>query len=418
MRFELFFAKRLQLNKQTNNGRSAVSTLNVAITGMILAIVIMVVAVSVVTGFKSTIINKITNLDSHIKIFNKHLDSSDNMIRSYIDFNSELSTLLSSEADPRIKSVYLISEIPCVLKSPDGFSGLRFKGISGNYDLSYIRSTLTDGKADIYGNNVLVSKATADKLQLHIGDKLYIYFMNNQQVRMRRCYICGIFNTDFDTFDEHILVGNLKTLQSVNQWDASTGSYIGVDCKSGNDIDDVRAGIINRLTKRITSGQTSLSGEFQLSTIRESNPTHFAWLDLLNTNIAVVLGLMAFVACFSIIACLIIIVLNRINTIGVLKALGATDKSIRLIFIAIMMKILFSAIIIGNAIAFALLLIQDKFHIIKLDSESYFMNYVPVEFSWWLLILNIGIILLSPIVLLLPSYIISSIKPSKSIRFE
>lgn len=195
-------------------------------------------------------------------------------------------------------------------------------------------------------------------------------------------------------------------------------SYIGVDCKSGNDIDDVRAGIINRLTKRITSGQTSLSGEFQLSTIRESNPTHFAWLDLLNTNIAVVLGLMAFVACFSIIACLIIIVLNRINTIGVLKALGATDKSIRLIFIAIMMKILFSAIIIGNAIAFALLLIQDKFHIIKLDSESYFMNYVPVEFSWWLLILNIGIILLSAIVLLLPSYIISSIKPSKSIRFE
>ena len=121
MRFELFFAKRLQLNKQTNNGRSAVSTLNVAITGMILAIVIMVVAVSVVTGFKSTIINKITNLDSHIKIFNKHLDSSDNMIRSYIDFNSELSTLLSSKADPRIKSVYLISEIPCVLKSPDGF---------------------------------------------------------------------------------------------------------------------------------------------------------------------------------------------------------------------------------------------------------------------------------------------------------
>lgn len=235
---------------------------------------------------------------------------------------------------------------------------------------------------------------------------------------MRRCNICGIFNTDFDTFDEHILIGNLKTLQSVNQWDASTGSYIGVDCKSGNDIDDVRASIINRLTKRITSGQTSLSGEFQLSTIRESNPTHFAWLDLLNTNIAVVLGLMAFVACFSIIACLIIIVLNRINTIGVLKALGATDKSIRLIFIAIMMKILFSAIIIGNAIAFALLLIQDKFHIIKLDSESYFMNYVPVEFSWWLLILNIGIILLSAIVLLLPSYIISSIKPSKSIRFE
>ena len=240
MRFELFFAKRLQLNKQTNNGRSAVSTLNVAITGMILAIVIMVVAVSVVTGFKSTIINKITNLDSHIKIFNKHLDSSDNMIRSYIDFNSELSTLLSSKADPRIKSVYLISEIPCVLKSPDGFSGLRFKGVSDSYDLSYLRNTLTAGKADISGNNVLVSKATADKLQLHIGDRLYIYFMNNQQVRMRRCNICGIFNTDFDTFDEHILIGNLKTLQSVNQWDASTGSYIGVDCKSGNDIDDVR----------------------------------------------------------------------------------------------------------------------------------------------------------------------------------
>ena len=418
MRFELFLAKRLQLNKHTGDGRSALSTLNVAIVGMILAIVIMVGAVAIVTGFKSTIVYKITNLDSHIKIFNKHLDSSDNVLRSYVDYDGELKQLISPAADPRIKSVSLISEIPCVLKAPDGFSGLRFKGVSDDYDFSYISSTLTEGKADINGNGVLVSKATADKLQLHIGDRLYVYFMNNQQVRMRRCTINGIYNTDFNTFDEHIMVGSIKTLQSVNQWDATTGSYLGINCKSTDDIDAVRAGLVSRLTDSMASGKSSLSGEFQIPTIRESNPTHFAWLELLNTNIAVVLGLMAFVACFSIIACLVIVVLNRVNTIGVLKALGASNRSIRLIFIAIMMKIIFRAMLIGNGVAFALLILQDKFHIVKLDSDSYFMGYVPVEFSWWPLVLNVGIIILSFIALLLPSYIISSIKPSKSIRFE
>ena len=418
MRFELFFAKRLQLNKHTDDGRSALSTLNVAIVGMILAIIIMVVAVAIVTGFKSAIVYKITNLDSHIKIFNKHLDSSDNVLRSYVEYDGELSKLISPASDPRIKSVSLISEIPCVLKSPDGFSGLRFKGVSSNYDFSYLSSALTEGKADVGGNGVLVSKSTADKLQLHIGDRLYVYFMNNQQVRMRRCTINGIFNTDFDTFDEHIMMGNIKTLQSVNQWGSTTGSYLGVNCKSIDYIDAVRASIVMRLTDHISTGKSSLSGEFQVPTIRESNPTHFAWLDLLNTNIAVVLGLMAFVACFSIIACLVIVVLNRVNTIGVLKALGASNKSIRLIFIAIMMKIILRAMLIGNGIAFALLIVQDQFHLVKLNSESYFMSYVPVEFSWWLLALNIGIIILSFIALLLPSYIISSIKPAKSIRFE
>ncbi len=418
MNFELFFAKRLRLNNKTADGRSTVSTLNVAIAGMVLAIVIMVVAVSIVTGFKNTIVDKITNLDSHIKIFNKHYDGESNVVRSYIDYNDELLRLTAPSTDKRIKSVSLISEIPCVLKSPDGFSGLRYKGVTEHYDLSYLRSVLTSGKADVSGNNVLVSKAIANKLMLNIGDKLYVYFMNNQQVRMRRCIVAGIFNTDFDSFDEAVLVGNLKNLQSVNQWDAKTGSYIGITCYNLEDINDVRNSIVEKLTKQISSGESSLTGEFQLSTIRENNPSHFAWLDLMNTNIVVVLVLMAFVACFAIIACLIIVVLNRINTIGVLKALGASNHSIRLIFISIVMKIIVRAMIIGNAIAFGLLGLQKQFHLVKLDSESYFMNYVPVDFNWWLLILNIGIIVLAFIALLLPSFIISSIKPSKSIKFE
>ena len=418
MNFELFFAKRLRLNNKSANGKSAVSTLNVAIAGMVLAIVIMVVAVSIVTGFKNTIVEKITNLDSHIKIFNKHYDGENNVVRSYINFNDDLLKLTSPTADGRIKSVSLISEIPCVLKSPDGFSGLRYKGVTEHYDLSYLRSVLTAGKADVSGNNVLVSKVIANKLMLNIGDKLYVYFMNNQQVRMRRCIVAGIFNTDFDSFDENVLVGNLKNLQSVNQWDSTTGSYIGISCNNLDDINDVRNSIVERLSKLVASGQSSLTGEFQLSTIRENNPSHFAWLDLMNTNIVVVLVLMAFVACFAIIACLIIVVLNRINTIGVLKALGATNHSIRLIFISIVMKIIVRAMIIGNVIAFTLLELQKQFHVVKLDSESYFMNYVPVDFNWWLLILNIGIIILAFIALLLPSFIISSIKPSKSIKFE
>lgn len=416
MKAELFIAKRLQL-QHNKSGRSAVSTLNVAVVGMVLAIVIMVVAVSVVTGFKHTIVDKISSVDSHIKIFNRHYDEY-GILRSSVERNEVLDRFISTATDPRIKAVNLISEIPCVLKSETAFTGLRYKGVTDSYDISFLTHSLKAGKADISGNSVMLSKATADKLCVNPGDKLYVYFMNNQRVRMRRCTVAGVFDTDLDSFDDHVLVGNISTLQSVNEWSAQTGSYISIECRNVADADAVKEVVIDRINQMTRSPESTFTGEFMISTIRESNPSHFAWLDLLNTNVYVVLGLMAFVACFSIIGCLIIVVLDHINTIGVLKALGANNANIRTIFISIMVRIILRAMIWGNATAFLLLLLQKYFHIVRLNSESYFMSYVPVEFNQWLLILNIGIFIVAFLALLIPSFIVSSISPAKTMRYE
>lgn len=233
MKYELFIANHLRFNKGTNH--SAVSTLNVAITGIVLAIVIMVVSVSVVTGFKHTIVNKIGNLDSHIKIFNRHYDASGN-ISSSITFTDGYKEFLSTKSDSRIKSVVLIGEIPCVIKSKEGFAGLRFKGVDSNYDLSYHSNAIVDGKASINGDSIIISSITANKLNAKVGDRLFLYFMNESNIRVRRATVSGIFSTDFDDYDAHLLLGNLAVLQSVNNWDKNTGSYIGINCHMLEDV--------------------------------------------------------------------------------------------------------------------------------------------------------------------------------------
>ena len=312
----------------------------------------------------------------------------------------------------------LIGEIPCVIKSKEGFAGLRFKGVDSNYDLSYHSNAIVDGKASINGDSIIISSITANKLNAKVGDRLFLYFMNESNIRVRRATVSGIFSTDFDDYDAHLLLGNLAVLQSVNNWDKNTGSYIGINCHMLEDADATKESVVLNLSERVYSGNPEYSGEYSVSTIKENNPSHFSWLELLDTNIIVILGLMTFVACFAIISCLIIIILNRVSTIGTLKALGATNKSIRRIFIFILMKIIMKAMIIGNLIAFTLLLLQKHFHIITLNPETYFMSYVPIEFSSWLLLLNVGFIIVALLALLLPSMIVASISPSKAIRFE
>ena len=248
MRLELFIANKLQSSRTDKASRSAVSTLNVAVVGMILAIVIMVVSVAVVTGFKQTIISKIGNLDSHIKVYNRPYEF-DETPRSSISFSEELEKIISPKTDKRIRSANLIGEIPCVLKSPNGFAGLRFKGVPDNYDLSFLSSCLTAGKSDIRSHGVLISQSTADKLNIRTGERIDVYFMNEQKIKMRRCTVNGIFNTDFDDYDAYVMVGNLEVLQSVNRWPENTASYIEVKCNSMDDIDSVCSHLIDEIDK-------------------------------------------------------------------------------------------------------------------------------------------------------------------------
>lgn len=416
MKFELFVANKIRLDNSGNN-RSAVSALNVAIVGMILAIVIMVVSVSVVAGFKQTITSKIENLDSHIKIYNQWADES-GVIHNSISCSPSLDSLIHKGTDGLVISSNLVSEIPCVLKTDSSFAGLRFKGIRKDFDMSFLQKSLVSGRADIAGSNVLISDKIASKLSLKTGDRMSVYFMNGQNIKVRKCNVSGIYNTDFESFDNYVMIGDLSTLQSVNRWDKETATYMDVTCSSLDDVENVRNEIINRFKSLSFENQTDLTGSYIVSTIYENNPSLFAWLDLLDTNIAVVLGLMAFVASFAIIACLIIVVLNKINVIGVLKALGMTTGKIQLIFIMLVSRIVIRSVIIGNGLALGVLLIQRHFHLIKLDAESYFMSYVPVEIDERILLINLGFVIIAVVSMWMPSFIISGVTPSKSINFE
>ncbi len=413
MRFELFISKKLRLYR-TGSAESSAFTLKIATFGIILAIIIMIAAISIVSGFKTTIINKISGLEPHIELRAGDYSPTAANVDSIV-FTNDLKIILK-KYDNKIKSASLVAESPCIIKTKEDFNGMIMKGVSQDFDSTFLSAGIISGKFDISRNNILISKSIAEKIKVMTGDKINLFFIKDNKIKQRRLTISGIFNTDFEDFDKAFIIGNIKVVQSVNSWDENTGTSIDIFCNDLTEAETIRADIASDLFELLY--RQNSKKVYQLSTITENNSTYFAWLDLLDANIVVILILMTLVSCFSLIAGLLIVVLNRINMIGILKSLGASNRSIRAIFIYLAEKIIFKAMIIGNAIGLALILLQQQFHIVHLDPATYYMDYVPVEINSWLLVLNAGIIIISALALIGPSYIITSISPAKTIRFE
>ena len=414
MKFELFIAKRLQLYNNDSSTGSAAFSLKIATSGIILAIIIMIASIAIVSGFKSTIINKMSALEPHIKLESGEYRASDGNTDS-INCTPSLLSIIRNHTKG-INSASLVAESPCIIKTRDNFNGIMLKGVSPDYDGKFLSNSIISGKYDVTDNNIIISSLIAKRMNLSTGDRIQVFFITDGKIKQRKLNIAGIFNTDFEDFDKAFIIGDIKIAQSVNSWDANTGTSIDIFCNDIKEIDRIREEIAHELYESLYMQNSTKV--YELSTITERNSTYFAWLDLLDTNIVVILILMTLVACFSLIAGLLIVVLNRINMIGILKSLGASNKNIRTIFIYLAEKIILRAIVIGNATGLLLIFIQQQFHIIKLDPNTYYMSYVPVEFNIWLIVLNIGILIVSLLALVGPSYIITSINPAKTIRFE
>ncbi len=414
MKFELFIAKRLQLYNNDSSTGSAAFSLKIATSGIILAIIIMIASIAIVSGFKSTIINKMSALEPHIKLESGEYRASDGNTDS-INCTPSLLSIIRNHTKG-INSASLVAESPCIIKTRDNFNGIMLKGVSPDYDGKFLSNSIISGKYDVTDNNIIISSLIAKRMNLSTGDRIQVFFITDGKIKQRKLNIAGIFNTDFEDFDKAFIIGDIKIAQSVNSWDANTGTSIDIFCNDIKEIDRIREEIAHKLYESLYMQNSTKV--YELSTITERNSTYFAWLDLLDTNIVVILILMTLVACFSLIAGLLIVVLNRINMIGILKSLGASNKNIRTIFIYLAEKIILRAIVIGNATGLLLIFIQQQFHIIKLDPNTYYMSYVPVEFNIWLIVLNIGILIVSLLALVGPSYIITSINPAKTIRFE
>ncbi len=403
MRFEFFIANRLKTSKGDFSETSSKS-ISFAIVGMTLAIVIIILSISIVVGFKNEISNKIHQLQSHIKV-----EKFDN-IEEYDELLSDLESNLENNVE-----VGIFKESPTVLKNQNNFKGMYFRGCDNNYDWSYLNSILCAGKIPDYSNkennnSILISKNIAKQLDLEVGKSILAYYIGDN-VKLRKYNIVGIFNSDFSDFDNNYIIGSLSQLNNISN--SNTTNYIGINCKDINDIESTT----NEIKKFLFEKQ--LEKEYFVSNLYMTNLSYFTWLSLLDTNAIVIILIMIVVTCFTLISAMLMIVLKRVNMIGLLKTLGATDNSISRIFMFVTNKLILKSLLLGNVISILMLVLQDYFHIVKLDAESYYISYVPVDINITaIMAINLFVVAVAYISLLFPSKIVSSIMPIKSTRYE
>jgi lipoprotein-releasing system permease protein len=418
MKFELFISRRLKLGAEGEKASSP--SLTVAVIGMTLAIVVMILSITIVCGFKREITNKIYALDSHVRVSNAGLPGYSRDIYT-VHYRDIAPIVMADSCHSMVSSISLIAEKPAILKTEDDFKGVVYRGVDSGFDWTYLRSSLLSGRIPNLSDTaniseVIISKIVADQLHLKTGDRILTYFIDSH-VKVRNSRIVGVFSTDFDQFDGTYILGNVKLIQNVNGWDPFTGTYVGINT---NDIDNVKA-LSYHLYSTLARSVYHSGGDimYNVTDTTMNNRSFFSWLNLLNMNVLIIIILMAIVSAFTLIAGLLMIVLERIRMIGILKTLGAVNNSIRRIFIYLTQRLIIRSILWGNGIGIALSLIQQYFHIIRLNAAAYYMPYVPIYINWWyILLLNVGIIVISYLTLIGPSYIISTIKPTTTIRFE
>lgn len=412
---ELFIARRLRLNSKDKGVNSSPSHA-IATLGVSLSIFIMILSFAIVGGFKSEIANKIYSLDSHIRVYNAALGLDDNIYTIHTD--DVMPVIRSTFADDVVANMSLIADQSAIIKTADDFKGIVFKGVDGNYDWSYIGSTLVSGRLPDRAKpeEVLISNSVAKKLRIGVGDKIYTYFCN-QKIKVRRVVVTGIFNTDFDDFDSNYLLGSLTLLQGVNGWSENTGNYVGINVKDTAQIPALSYLLFSKLAA--SAYNTDNRTVYNVTNTTQTNASFFSWLNLLDMNVIIIICLMAIVSGFTLISVLLMIVLERIKLIGLLKTLGADGSMIRRIFILLTQKLILRSLIIGNVLGIGLALVQKYFHIIRLNPEAYYMPYVPIQIDWvTIALLNVCVFVAAYLTLLGPSHIISSIKPSTTLRYE
>jgi len=307
-----------------------------------------------------------------------------------------------------------------ILKTEDEFLGVVFKGIGPEYDLSFLRQNLVEGEVPTFSDTkstqkILVSRMIADKLKLKTGDKVYTYFIGNDDVRVRRFTICGIYQTNMTRFDEQLCFTDLYTAAKLNGW--FDQQYSGAELLV-NDFERLEETELN-VVNSVNHSQDAYHNTYSSQNIHDAYPQVFTWLELLDVNVWIILGLMVCLAGITMTSGLLIIILERTSMIGVLKALGARNKTIRHTFLWFAAFIIGRGLLIGDLIGIGLVLLQQLMGIITLDPQTYYVSEAPVELNIPIVVvLNIATLIISISVLIIPSFFISHIHPAKSMRYE
>ena len=415
MNFSFFIAHKLYKDK---GGRQHVSrpAITIATPGVAIGLVVMLLSVFVVLGFKHTIRDKVIGFGSHIQVTNFMTQMSSD--QAPIAMNDSMIKVIGGIEG--VKHVERFAYKQGILKTDSDFLGVMFEGVAQEYDTTFIHQNMVAGSIPKFsdsqsGNHILISQNIADKLKVNAGDRIFAYFIDENGVRMRRFTIQGIYQTNLSQYDQVMCFADLYTTVKLNAWQPDQVSGAAITVNDFKQLDEVES----RFVEKINRTEDRYGETYATQTIRDINPQIFSWLDLLDMNVWIILVLMVSVAGVTMISGLLIIILERTTMIGVLKALGTRNKTIRHIFLWFAAFIIGRALLIGNAIALGMALLQQWTGIIKLDPATYYVSTVPVEINIPLLIiLNVATLLISLFVLIAPSYLISHIHPAKSMRYE
>lgn len=415
MNLELFIAKRIHFGKSQGEKRASSPAIKIAIAGVAIGLAAMILALSIVIGFKTEVRNKVVGFGSHIQISN--LSNNSTYETQPVCVSPELVKLLESTTG--VKHVETFATKPGIIKTDSAFQGIILKGVGNDYDWGFFKQNIISGSVinpddTIHANQAILSKNIASKLNLKTGDSFLCYFIGDN-VRFRKFYVTGIYSTNFEDYDKLFVVTDINLIRKLNNWEEDEASGIELLVKDYNKLDEIQQNVfVEMMTYRDRKDNTFLT-----RSIKEMNPMIFNWLDLLDMNVIVIIVLMFLISVFTMISGLLIIILERTNMIGMLKTLGARNYSIRKTFLYVSSFLILKGLFWGNTIAITILVIQKYFGLIKLDPDTYYVSEMPVDINiLYILLINLGTLFLSMLMMIGPSYLIARISPAKSIRFE
>ena len=423
MNLPFYIAHHLYTGGQDKQ-KASQPAMRIAMLGIAIGMAVMLVSVAVVLGFKHTIRDKVVGFGSHIVVTNVLTAQTTDQSHPILA-NDSLMKVLGGVDGVRHVQRYSIKQ--GVLKTDKDFLGVAFKGVGEDFDTTFIASNLVEGvmpqlSAKKSTQQLLLSKIMADKLRLKVGDKVFAYFLGDSEVRARPFTVKGIYQTNLTRYDEAICFTDLYTISKLNGWSMLTdedeievsGCEITVE-----KFDSVRS--VHDVMKRTVDGKLDGTGYHELSsaTIYDTNPQIFSWLSLLDLNVWIILILMVCVVGFTMVSGLLIIILERTSMIGVMKAIGARNSLVRTTFRWLAMFIVIKGMVIGNVLGIGICLLQKYTGLVKLDPASYYVTEAPVELNWWVfLLLNVVTFVITVLILVVPSFYVSMIRPAKTMTME
>lgn len=416
MNLEFFIADRLIRTKERKSNISA-PIIKIAIAAIAIGLIMMIVSVATGVGLQNKIRQKVSAFNGHIVISNFD-DNQSQVSVDPVSTNQDFYPKFNSVEG--IKHIQAVASKEGIVRTEQSFEGIVFKGVGKEYDWENIKEYLVEGKLpnvkSKLNNEIIISEYLANRLLLKVGDKCNTFFMKEKEGKLpnlRAFKIVGIYNSGFQEFDAVYVLGDIRHIQRINKWKNTQVGAFEVFLNNFDQIQEKGVEVYNN-----TINKEDPTKALDTQTIAQKYYYIFEWLKLFDFNIVVILIIMIIVATINMIVALLVLILERTQMIGILKSVGADNWTIRKIFLYNAVHLIIQGLLWGNIIGVGLLFIQQKFGIVKLNPENYYVTTAPVDINWVDIIsLNIGTILICLIVMLIPSYVVTKISPVKAIKF-